>query len=108
MKPGTDPHPCFCAFDVLMLNDVVLTNKTLEQRRKILFNDVFTQKEGWMMYTVYHEASSKCVFGALAALLLSCVLMSYVRSSKGGCCLTGRKSWMLSMTRWTKTKKALS
>ncbi len=72
MKPGSDPHPCFYAFDVLMLNDVVLTKKSLEDRRKILIADVFVPKAEWLMHVPSKMATTKYGSPLLFFFCLQC------------------------------------
>ncbi|KAK3927158.1 DNA ligase 4 [Frankliniella fusca] len=55
LKTGDLHCPCFCVFDVLMLNGEILTNKPLEDRVKVL-KGVFTPLEGVIM-----ETPQKCV-----------------------------------------------
>ena len=49
---------CFCVFDILLLNDVVLTNKPLRERLEILQNS-FTDLEGRIVHISREMASSK-------------------------------------------------
>ncbi|XP_068083258.1 DNA ligase 4 isoform X3 [Anabrus simplex] len=50
LKPDGYYRPCFCVFDILLLNDSVLTNKPLEERMKYLEN-VFTDAEGVILHS---------------------------------------------------------
>ena len=47
-----------CVFDILMLNDQVLSNKTLKERKEILA-DVFTPIEGRIEFSEYKLAGTK-------------------------------------------------
>ena len=41
-------HPMLCVFDILLLNDEVLSNKPLKERKQIL-TDIFNPIEGRIM-----------------------------------------------------------
>ncbi|CAH0388751.1 unnamed protein product [Bemisia tabaci] len=58
LKVGNVHNPCFCAFDILLLNDQVLTNMPLHDRVGIL-NRVFTPVEGIFMNTVRSKVTNK-------------------------------------------------
>lgn len=51
-------QPMLCVFDILLLNDEVLTNKSLRDRRKILA-DVFNPVEGRICLSEYKEGQTK-------------------------------------------------
>lgn len=50
LREGDLHRPCFCVFDVLMLNGEILTNKPLEDRINVL-NKLFSPLEGVIMHT---------------------------------------------------------
>ncbi|XP_039278065.1 DNA ligase 4 [Nilaparvata lugens] len=58
LKLGHVHQPCFCAFDVLLLNGNVLTNKPLKERLNIL-STVFTPLDGVIMLTESIQVSSR-------------------------------------------------
>ncbi|RZF41479.1 hypothetical protein LSTR_LSTR000193 [Laodelphax striatellus] len=58
LKLGHVHQPCFCAFDVLLLNGCVLTNKPLKERLNIL-STVFTPLDGVIMLTESIKVSSR-------------------------------------------------
>lgn len=51
-------QPCLHVFDIVMLNDRVLTNLSLRERRKQLEN-VFEPEEGRILLSAYTEGKSK-------------------------------------------------
>lgn len=55
LTPGGAYRPCFCVFDILMLNGNVLTNKPFQERTECL-KKIFTPLEGVIM-----ETPQKCV-----------------------------------------------
>ncbi|XP_034236101.1 DNA ligase 4-like isoform X2 [Thrips palmi] len=57
MKFGNEYRPCFCVFDILMLNGEVLTNKPFQERTKYL-PKVYTPLDGVLMGTPQHCFSS--------------------------------------------------
>ncbi|KAK2168896.1 hypothetical protein LSH36_13g04032 [Paralvinella palmiformis] len=52
-------QPMICVFDVLLLNDKVLSNKPLHERKAFLQNDVFTPIEGRIVLSEFKEARTK-------------------------------------------------
>ena len=51
-------RPMLCVFDVLMINDKVLSNCPLRERKKRL-EDVFEPAEGHLLFSEYKEAQTK-------------------------------------------------
>lgn len=51
-------QPCFCVFDILILNGEILANKSLEQRIDFL-KGIFTPQQGVILQSVHSEASTK-------------------------------------------------
>lgn len=51
-------QPCYYAFDLIMLNDRVLTNQPLKERLESL-KTVFNEKEGRFLLSKHAEASTK-------------------------------------------------
>lgn len=58
LKSGGSLQPCFCVFDVLMCNDIVVTNNPLEERYKML-EKIFLFEEGTVMLTERKRVTSK-------------------------------------------------
>lgn len=57
MKKITDEsvfQPCFCAFDILLYNDIILTNKPLKERVEYL-DRLFTEEQGVFMHSKREE-----------------------------------------------------
>jgi len=52
-------QPMICVFDVLLLNDKVLSNKPLHERKAFLQNEVFTPIEGRIVLSEFKEARTK-------------------------------------------------
>lgn len=51
-------QPCYCVFDILFLNGVVLANENLEKRISLL-KEVLVPKEGVILLSETQEATSK-------------------------------------------------
>lgn len=60
LKTATVNQPCFCVFDILYLNDEVLTNKPLLERFKIL-EEIIQPEEGVIMISVKEIVKSRLV-----------------------------------------------
>lgn len=58
LHAGSHCQPCFVAFDILMLNDEVLTNKPLQERVQILDSSVI-EEEGRFMISQRKRGSCK-------------------------------------------------
>lgn len=54
-----DYQPMLCVFDILSLNDKVLSNKPLRERKQILETDVFNPVEGRIVLSEYKEGRTK-------------------------------------------------
>ncbi|XP_044765963.1 DNA ligase 4 [Coccinella septempunctata] len=52
-------RPCFCVFDILLLNDTILTNEELTHRLKLLRETVKRNIEGTIILSDYQEANSR-------------------------------------------------
>lgn len=50
MTDNSKYRPCFCAFDILLLNDVILTGVPLTKRLTML-DEMFTEKEGVIIHS---------------------------------------------------------
>ena len=50
--------PMLCVFDVLMINDKVLSNRPLRERKKLML-DVFEPVEGSIVFSEYKEGRTK-------------------------------------------------
>ena len=57
-KDLVEYQPMFCVFDILLLNDNVLSNKSLKERKKILPN-VFIPVKGRIMLSEVKEGRTK-------------------------------------------------
>ena len=55
-----DYQPMMCVFDVLMINDKVLSNKTLTERKEAL-KDVFNAIPGRIILSQCSKGKTKCV-----------------------------------------------
>ncbi|XP_025209212.1 DNA ligase 4 isoform X1 [Melanaphis sacchari] len=55
LRIGNTHQPCFCVFDIVYYNDVVITNRPLEERLNIL-NTIFDPLEGIFVHTTRHKA----------------------------------------------------
>jgi hypothetical protein len=53
-------QPMFCVFDILLLNDVVLSNKPLRERRKAL-EGAFNPVEGRIVLSDVRQGKTRCV-----------------------------------------------
>ncbi|XP_018322080.1 DNA ligase 4 [Agrilus planipennis] len=58
LTESTTHQPCFCVFDILLINDQVLTNKPLKQRTKILYENL-KPIEGVIMLSKIGKATSQ-------------------------------------------------
>lgn len=56
LRIGNIHQPCFCVFDIIYYNDLVLTNQPLEERLNIL-NTVFEPLEGIFIHTTQQKAT---------------------------------------------------
>jgi len=55
LRIGNTHQPCFCVFDVLYYNNLVITNRPLEERLEIL-NTIFDPLEGIFVHIMRHKA----------------------------------------------------
>jgi hypothetical protein len=53
-------QPMFCVFDILLLNDVVLSNKPLRERRKAV-EGAFNPVEGRITLSDIRQGKTRCV-----------------------------------------------
>lgn len=52
-------QPCFCVFDIILLNDEVLTNKPLKERVEKLKRTLKTEKPGVIVLSEIKEVTSR-------------------------------------------------
>lgn len=52
-------QPCFCVFDILLLNDKILTNIELSQRLKLLHQTIKRNYEGTIVLSEYQEINCR-------------------------------------------------
>lgn len=58
LKENNVHQPCFCVFDILLLDDVVLTNEPLEKRVELL-QQIISPKEGVLVLSETMRAHCK-------------------------------------------------
>lgn len=54
-------RPCFCAFDILLYNDKILTNTPLEERI-IYLDNLFKNVEGVILHSERQRITDRFVF----------------------------------------------
>lgn len=52
-------QPCFCVYDILLINDQILTNTVLEERLKLLQHAVKRTVEGALVLSKYQECNNR-------------------------------------------------
>ena len=57
-KDTKEYQPMYCVFDILLLNDTVMSNKPLKERKEAL-KDAFTPLKGRIMLSTVQEGYTK-------------------------------------------------